>query len=611
MTKCNEYDFNRIIYSIYKGRIDIKNDFLSKYNLNIKIDDIQNIIIEHFKTIKDEEIDIDILFPFLNILLKNDFFGKKVNVRIRISTYDEKEIINKINELKEQGVDVNFPSLKLLLDEHENLKKFPINYNQVKKLELFETFYNSEFDYDNIIYKKLFCDFNKDYLINLTIIRHFQKIRTEILINYINDFKLLEYLKLINFVFEKENVLKLYNLKTLIIEKCDNISFEENSLINLKHLSIHNCTIDNPNKRLFKFPNLEKCSLQWIRSNFIHDGECYSKEDISYLEYFNSFIDFNSIKNLSEFEGDFSQFLSLINCNFKLKKLKLTQLSHDKGCLFMVLFNIDDFNHLMEDEEGARFFSKCIQNEKNVIEKICNSTELKEVEFETLFIEKEDLLKFNINNSVQKLSINYIHSGNIYNNIIEKFPNVSELFIKVFCGLNGKGVIIEENANNKINKINIIIQAGAFLRGINITCGPFEKLESFSLTLEENKRTNLINSFPIFYDKCPVIFKNLKFFSFKVNGYQDEFNNDIIKNMFNNIDNMPNLESFLFEYENRKSNLDYYNEDVIKKLLGLKLINSIFVIIYNKEDSYSKNELKSIYPGINFNKFKKIKLPKV
>ena len=307
-------------------RIDIKNDFLSKYNLNIKIDDIQNIIIEHFKTIKDEEIDIDILFPFLNILLKNDFFGKKVNMRIHISTYDEKKIINKINELKEQGVDVNFPSLKLLLDEHENLKKFPINYNQVKKLELFETFYNSEFDYDNIIYKKLFCDFNKDYLINLTIIRHFQKIRTEILINYINDFKLLEYLKLINFVFEKENVLKLYNLKTLIIEKCDNISFEENSLINLKHLSIHNCTIDNPNKRLFKFPNLEKCSLQWIRSNFVHDGVCYSKEDISYLEYFNSFIDFNSIKNLSEFEGDFSQFLSLINCNFKLKKLKLTQL---------------------------------------------------------------------------------------------------------------------------------------------------------------------------------------------------------------------------------------------------------------------------------------------
>ena len=81
--------------------------------------------------------------------------------------------------------------------------------------------------------------------------------------------------------------------------------------------------------------------------------------------------------------------------------------------------------------------------------------------------------------------------------------------------------------------------------------------------------------------------------------------------MFNNIDNMPNLESFLFVYENRKSNLDYYNEDVIKKLLGLKLINSIFVIIYNKEGSYSKNELKSIYPGINFNKFKKIKLPKV
>jgi hypothetical protein len=188
---------------------------------------------------------------------------------------------------------------------------------------------------------------------------------------------------------------------------------------------------------------------------------------------------------------------------------------------------------------------------KNAIEKICNSTELKEVEFEIISIEKEELLKFNINNVVQKLTIIYNHIENIFKNIIEKFPNASELFMTI--GLCGGGdtpkFIIEENSNCKINKINIIIPEGsAFLRGIYITCGPFEKLEKFSLILNKNNKINLKDSFPIFYDVCPIIFTNLKFFEFKVIGFQDEFNDDITKNIFNNIDNMPNLESFSFHY---------------------------------------------------------------
>ena len=255
---------------------------------------------------------------------------------------------------------------------------------------------------------------------------------------------------------------------------------------------------------------------------------------------------------------------------------------------------------------------KEIKYEKDAIENICNSTELKEVEFDTMFIEKEELLKLNINNLIQKLTINFNHIENIYKYIIEKFPNVSELFISIYLcrGDTLKQLIIEENSNSKINKINIIIQESAIFGGINIICGPFEKLENFSLFIKENNSINLKDSFPIFYDECPVLFKNLKFFEFKVTGFQNKFNKDIIKNIFNNIGNMPNLESFSFYYSIKYSDLDYYNEDVVKKLLALKLIKEILVNI-NDKDYYSKNELKSLYPEINFNKFKTVKLPKV
>ena len=291
LTRYFEKDFYAIINSISRGCIDedIENYFFSKFGLKLKLNDIQNIIIEHFSTIKDKEIYVDISFPFLNVLSQQDYFEKNINISISISTYEEEKTIKKIEELKKANI--KYPSLILFLHEHENLKKFPINYNQVKKLVIMEYFYNSHFDYDNIIYKKLFCDFNKENLTYLIIGGMDEKRRTEILINYINDFKSLEYLKLINFEFVKENVLKSCKLKTLIIEKCKNITFEENSLTSLTNLSLHNCKINNPYKTLCKLPNLEKCSLMWSRDCRSHDGVLYhteeGDEDMDHLEYFN------------------------------------------------------------------------------------------------------------------------------------------------------------------------------------------------------------------------------------------------------------------------------------------------------------------------------------
>ena len=78
---------------------------------------------------------------------------------------------------------------------------------------------------------------------------------------------------------------------------------------------------------------------------------------------------------------------------------------------------------------------------------------------------------------------------------------------------------------------------------------------------------------------------------------------------------MPNLESFSFHYSIEDCfptyHNDHYNEDAVKKLLKLKSLKAVFIEIISKRDYYSKNELKSLYPGINFNKFKIMKLPKV
>ena len=222
LARCFENDFYESINSISRGRIDedIENYFLSKFELKLKINDIQNILIEHFSTIKDEDFEIDILCPFLNVLSKQDYFEKKSNILISIDIFEEKEekIINKIEELNKANI--KYPSVKLFLGEHKNLKIYPINYNQVKKLTILECFYYHDFDYDNIIYKKLFCDFNKENLTYL-IIEGMEKKKTKILINCINDFKSLEYLQLENFEFEQKYEFKLCKLKTIILENCE------------------------------------------------------------------------------------------------------------------------------------------------------------------------------------------------------------------------------------------------------------------------------------------------------------------------------------------------------------------------------------------------------
>lgn len=109
----------------------------------------------------------------------------------------------------------------------------------------------------------------------------------------------------------------------------------------------------------------------------------------------------------------------------------------------------------------------------------------------------------------------------------------------------------------------------------------------------------LENSFPIFNMKCNILFKSLTIFKFT--GFEF-IRKNIINNIYNNIDNMPNLINFKFECNiNEDINEDFYNKFIIK-ILSLKFIKKIKISIekqFEKKEIFTKEELNKLYPNIN------------
>lgn len=118
------------------------------------------------------------------------------------------------------------------------------------------------------------------------------------------------------------------------------------------------------------------------------------------------------------------------------------------------------------------------------------------------------------------------------------------------------------------------------------------KINKFSLSFN-------CKSFPIFSNNCKAIFDNLKIFHLKIQ-FPDY---DTINNIYNNINDMPNLEDFkMISYH--KNNESY--EDFINKILHLKFIRKVKIIKITKDiipEFATIEELKKLYPNIDFNNF--------
>ena len=81
---------------------------------------------------------------------------------------------------------------------------------------------------------------------------------------------------------------------------------------------------------------------------------------------------------------------------------------------------------------------------------------------------------------------------------------------------------------------------------------------------------------------------------------------EILNNIYNNIDNMPNLKSFVLKCYQENINKDFLIK-FIKKILSMKLNHVELYLTKKRNDlekfheEYSLNELKEIYPTIDFN----------
>ena len=74
---------------------------------------------------------------------------------------------------------------------------------------------------------------------------------------------------------------------------------------------------------------------------------------------------------------------------------------------------------------------------------------------------------------------------------------------------------------------------------------------------------------------------------------------------------MPNLTHFYLKCNSEKEMRQYYYDKLVKKVLELKNINSVYIFVGNHWSSknyYSKNKIKRLCPNINFNNFYSINI---
>ena len=252
------------------------------------------------KTIKYESILIDIFSPFFELLLNNypEIFAS-LFIPIVIELIEKQDLkndfFNVFNKIKQSSIeyisiffnfnkttDINFLK-KIAMD-------LTIHGLFINKNEHFKNNKDNNFD---VFFKELFT-FNIQNLKSLSIILNGEKISTNLLekINYLMS---LRELVLANLTFDEIFILKLSMLKILYISNCQNITFLEDSFLNLENINILNCFIKFP-KSLMKMPDVKKG---------IFESTYYIIED------YKSIFDYASMENIVELTIGINEFLDL------------------------------------------------------------------------------------------------------------------------------------------------------------------------------------------------------------------------------------------------------------------------------------------------------------
>ena len=567
------YDDNNQEFDKNIIKISLRDDLLQKkFDSNNIINNREFLLYyfkKYFNRINEEELDsykkhkilIDIYSPFFEELSKAENFNEFFTISIL-----PRDIINKYN-LKNDYINFfdknKYSSLKIYTGEKEDfyiIDELNINNDCLNDLIIYLIKSDKNiplFSNDKIItlknLKRLIIDskylksikFNNNYFEN------------------INNFYLLEHLELNDIIFNEFFILKLYNLKTLFISNCKNIAFGEDKPYNIEILELSNTIIIRP-KKLLKFPNLKKYFINNI----------YSKN------YY----------NLSIFD--------------------IIEISTYKETNTENIHNINDNSSIEYLEVGCSSYNGEIY--KKMLEKLITFNSLKYFNIYLYNIYDEDIsLIQGENTSVKKAKIFWLSEDNcILYNLQNKFPELSNLILcisDIEQGFNQNpysSIEIKENPKCKINQFNI----SSFL-GMNIKfyIQSFESLVSVSFDI--SMRFNIsANNFPIFNKNCKIIFKSLKSFRFTSEGcYWLDFN--ILNNIYNNMDCMPNLKSFTLKCKHKDITEDFLVK-LINKIITMKLNYVEIFLNYTKNVKYTINELKEIWPKIDINQFNHISIEK-
>ena len=583
--KNNNKEFNKDLLEI-----KLKN-YLTKYP-KLSFEDVNKYINEYFKLYEEKiklkekkeqiinyantcNIIIDIYSPFFESLSKNEYFRDIFTINLPIELISKKNLLNDyitiFNNFEKNKV--NYHSINISLGNKtviDMLDKFTINFNQLKKIN-FNILYedSSEDDEDNNIdntfINKIFSFFQKNN--NLKYL-HFSNpddcfiVVDNNVFEKINIFQELEHLILKNFVIKNPFLLNLPKLRILNLDLCQNFSFAENSLLNLEKLDLNICKIIKT-EYLTKLPKARSINL-------IDEG----KSD------YNLIFDFSSFQNVEKLYCNKHDFLSftglslefLILCIYKEENKEIDRLMLEKILSMKKLKTLMCSVNLNEDNELNK-----VQGENTSVEKI------------TIF--QED-----------------IPGENDLNDFLKRFPNASHFTL---CSINQNFLSdeiyldIREDYKSNIKSFDLQLKENDLAI---FNCSSYENLTNVEFELK-GQVVNLNNSFPIFNEKCDVLFKSL--INFKL--YISNISMNDLKILCENLNKMPKVKYFSLECVVEDITEDYYKK-VIEKVLNMDL-KKIELIIkkapYEEDICYSREELLEINNDLELNNFEKIKIHKM
>ena len=241
-----------------------------------------------------DEARIGYNIPIFNSLSKTKDFGEKFFIVIPKYKFEESEIKNKFIEVFDNlnKSNINYtsiifegdnPSYYIKLDNESinKILKEHLNYNQIKRLAIYQSWHSWDFDsiFETILSYPKYNN-NLEYLhIN------FRACPVGIInynnLNNLNKFKSLKQLKLKGFIFFDVSItLDLPNLKIISLTNCQNITLSENTCTNLKKIYLNN--FSSTSSPLLKLPNVEKLAI--YNSNVIDFFDFSSFKNLKYLE---------------------------------------------------------------------------------------------------------------------------------------------------------------------------------------------------------------------------------------------------------------------------------------------------------------------------------------